>query len=197
MTLGSVGLISVRKAKPMEDNRSQRFVFVPFCTLSQAFHARGLVKYEWQGSIKPIIDILTERDVNIVQMPCLETFFYGFEKGLAREPAGRKHYDTPEFRSFCRSKAEETFRMISGITQNGYSVVAILGMENSPSCAVNMQYPPRPGGNEGFYTEELQNLLKQAGLQIPYIGINRRSINPTLERIKAALDQTQKMEMKL
>ena len=28
------------------DNRSNRFVFVPFCLMAQAYQAQGIVKYE-------------------------------------------------------------------------------------------------------------------------------------------------------
>lgn len=179
------------------DNRSSDFVLVPFCTLSQAFHAKGLVKYEWGGSIKPIVQLLIESDVNIIQMPCIETFFFGVEKGLNREPAGRKKYDTEEFRTFCETKAEETFATIKGIVENGYTVKAVLGMEYSPSCAVKMQYPPRPGGNQGFYIESLQKKVEDAGYDIPFLGINRRAINPTLKRLTDLLQGEKQIALNL
>ncbi len=172
-----------------EDNRSKQFVLVPFCVLSQAFHAKGLVKYDWGGVVKPIIQTLMDYDVNIIQMPCMETLFLGGPAdGLNREPKGMKHYDTPEFREACRSKAQEVVDQIEGIIQNGYEVTAILGMEYSPSCAVKVQYPPRKGQtNRGIYMQELLGLVEEKEMEIPVLGINRRGIGPTIKRLENIL----------
>jgi predicted secreted protein len=178
------------EARSFSDNRSDQFVLVPFCVLSQAFHAEGLVKYDWRGVIKPIIQTLIDRDINIIQMPCMETQFYGGpETGLNRQPKGMKHYDVPEFRKFCRTEALKVVSQIKGIHSNGYSVVAILGMEYSPSCAVKVQYPPRKNQtNSGVYVQELTGLLEDEQLDIPVLGINRRGINPTIKRLEQLLD---------
>jgi predicted secreted protein len=123
------------------DNRSTDFVFVPFCALAQAFHAQGLVKYEWGGNLRPILQLLLQCDVNIIQMPCIETLHHGYVNGLRRPPRGKKHYDTHEFHDLCKAKAEEVISQILALRENGYRVAAILGMEYSPSCAVNLYYP--------------------------------------------------------
>jgi len=172
------------------DNRSEQFVLVPFCVLAQSFHASGLVKYDWRGVIKPIIQILIDRDVNIIQMPCMETMYQGGTKtGLNREPKGMKHYDVPEFRNYCRKEAEKVLEQIQGIHSSGYNVKAILGMEYSPSCAVKIQYPPKKGfANRGVYMRELTSLLEDAEIEVPVLGINRRGIKPTLRRLEAILD---------
>jgi len=174
-----------------EDNRSKQFVLVPFCVLSQAFHAKGLVKYDWGGVVKPIVQTLMEFDVNIIQMPCMETLFMGGpSKGLNREPKGMKHYDTEEFREACREKAEEVIEQIEGIFENGYEVSAILGMEYSPSCAVKVQYPPRKDQtNRGIYMQELIGMVEERGLDIPVLGINRRGIGPTIKRLEDILSR--------
>jgi len=171
------------------DNRSERFVLVPFCVLSQSFHAEGLVKYEWKGVIKPIVQILMDHDVNIIQMPCMETIFNGGPAtGLNRKPKGMKHYDVPEFQDACKTEAKKVLEQVKGIIQSGYTVSAILGMEYSPSCAVNIQYPPKKGElNRGVYIRELAKLLKEENLNIPMLGINRKAINPTLKRLESIL----------
>lgn len=178
--------------RSFEDNRSTQFVLVPFCVLSQAFHAKGLVKYEWGGAIQPIIQTLMNFNVNIIQMPCMETLFLGGTKGgLNREPKGMKHYDTSEFRNACREKATGVVEQIEGILLNGYKVAAILGMEYSPSCAVKVQYPPRKGQtNRGIYMQELTGLLDNKELDIPVLGINRRGIGPTIKRLENILQET-------
>ena len=174
-----------------EDNRSTRFVLLPFCALAQAFHAEGLVKYDWGGVIKPIVQLLLDRDINIIQMPCMETMYHGgTEEGLNRKRQSRKKYDVPEFRAFCRAEAGKVVAQVSGIFANGYDVVAILGMEYSPSCAVKIQYPPQKGeANRGVFVRELVRGLQANGLDVPILGINRRGIGPTIKRLEAILDR--------
>ena len=180
----------VTTMRKFSDNRSEQFVLVPFCVLAQSFHAAGLVKYDWRGVIKPIIQVLMDRDVNIIQMPCMETLFQGGpSKGLNREPKGMKHYDVPEFRKQCKQEAEKVLEQIQGIHISGYRVSAVLGMEYSPSCAVKIQYPPKKGdANRGVYMQELSTLLNDAEINVPLLGINRRGIGPTIRRLEAALD---------
>lgn len=173
------------------DNRSLQFVFVPFCTLAQAFHAQGLVRYEWGGAITPIIKLLLERDVNIIQMPCLETIHHGYEDGLKRQPKGKSYYDNDKFHALCREKAAEVVTQIEGLLSNGYTVAAILGMEYSPSCAVNVQYPPRKDQSpSGFFIQAVRKALEDADIEVPILGINRRGIGPTLERVSKLLDES-------
>jgi tetratricopeptide (TPR) repeat protein len=45
-------------------NRSKKFIFVPFCLMAQAYQAKGIVKYEWKSSIKPIMQLLIDNDIN-------------------------------------------------------------------------------------------------------------------------------------
>lgn len=184
--------MTIANTSSISDNRSKQFVFVPFCVLSQAFHASGLVKYEWKGVVKPIIQTLMDYDVNIIQMPCMETLFLGGTKdGLNRKPNGMKHYDTLDFRAACNIEALKVVDQIKGIISNGYEVAAILGMEYSPSCAVNVQYPYRKDEtNSGIYIQELNSILSDNGINIPMLGINRRGIKPTIKRLEKLLDNT-------
>ena len=180
-------------ATAFADNRSNRFVLVPFCTLAQSFHAEGLVKYDWGGVIKPIIQVLLDRDINIIQMPCMETMYHGGTRtGLNRKPQGMKKYDVPEFREFCDQQARNVVEQIAGIVSNGYEVVAILGMEYSPSCAAKIQYPPKKGfANRGVFMRALVQILDQQQYRIPILGINRRGLGPTIARLTSILDETE------
>ena len=75
-------------------NRSKKFVLIPFCLIAQAYQAQGIVKYEWKSSIKPIVQLLIDNDINIIQMPCAET---SYKNSLIREPRGISKYNTKEF----------------------------------------------------------------------------------------------------
>ena len=167
------------------DNRSKDFIFVPFCLLSQAFQAQGLVKYEWRGTLRPIMEELIKKDVNIIQMPCPETLFFGIKDGLKRKSLGIKYYDTPEFRKHCLSLAEGVVKMIEDIIQAGYRVIGILGIEYSPACAVELQYTPRGTIHKrGIFINELRKLLEEKDIAIPFVGVNRRGIKKSIEKIR-------------
>lgn len=164
----------------MIDNRSKKFVFVPFCLMAQAYQAQGIVKYEWKASIKPFMKLLIENDINIIQMPCTEATF---EDSLIREPKGISKYNTEKFNRHCEKIAKEVARQIVTIIENGYDVIAILGIEQSPSCCVNYIYTNN--GMEkrmGLFMKKLYSEISK--YNIPIIGINRKFINKSLKELE-------------
>ncbi len=164
----------------MIDNRSKYFVFVPFCLLAQAYQAQGIVKYEWKSSIKPFVELLIDNDINIVQMPCAESSFHNH---LIRDPMGLKKYDIPEFNIHCETLAEDVFHQIKELIKSNYKIVAILGIEQSPSCCVNYIYTNHGNINRmGIFMEKLYFKIKE--YDIPIIGINRRYINKSLKQLE-------------
>ncbi len=169
----------------MVDNRSKYFVFVPFCLLAQAYQAQGIVKYEWRSSIKPFVKLLIENDINIVQMPCAESTF---NNSLIRNPMGITKYNTEDFNVHCEHIACDVANQIKQLTQSNYKVLAVLGIEQSPSCCVNYIYTNH--GNEkrkGLFMEKLYSKIKK--YDIPIIGINRKYINKSLKQLKNVIDE--------
>lgn len=168
----------------INDNRSKYFIFVPFCLMAQAYQAQGIVKYEWKSSIKPFMDLLLEKDINIIQMPCAESTF---GNSLIRMPKGINSYNTEEFNKHCDILAELVSKQVKQIIDSGYKVIAILGIEQSPSCCVNYIYSNK--GMEkrsGLYIEKLKNKLE--GYDIPFVGINRKYINKSYNELKKIID---------
>lgn len=164
----------------MIDNRSQYFVFVPFCLLAQAYQAQGIVKYEWKSSIKPFVNLLIENDINIIQMPCAESTF---NNSLIREPMGITKYDTEDFNIHCDYLAEEVANQIKQLIASNYKIIAVLGIEQSPSCCVNYIYTNHGNENrKGLFIEKLYNKIKD--YNIPIIGINRKYINKSLKQLE-------------
>lgn len=161
------------------DNRSEYFVFVPFCLMAQAFQAQGIVKYEWKSSIKPFMNLLIENDINIIQMPCIEA---SYNNSLIRNPKGLSKYDTEEFNKHCEKLADEVASQIIEVNKN-YKVLAILGIEQSPSCCVNYIYTNKGmEKRKGLFMDKLYDRVKD--LKIPIIGINRKYINKSLNELE-------------
>lgn len=166
--------------------RSKKFVFVPFCLLAQSYQAKGIVKYNWSSSIKPFVELLMDNDINIIQMPCTEATY---NHSLIREPMGISKYDTKEFNKYCKIKAKEVAKQIKEIITSGYEVIAILGIEQSPSCCVNYIYTNNGTENrKGLFMEKLYEEVKE--YNIPFIGINRKYINKSLNELKLKLEKS-------
>lgn len=167
------------------DNRSKYFVFVPFCLMAQAYQAQGIVKYEWSSSIKPFMQLLLDYNVNIIQMPCAES---SFNNSLIRLPKGLKKYNTLEFNEHTAVLAQSVSKQIREVVGSGYYVLAVLGIEQSPSCCVNYIYTNKGmEKRKGLFMEKLYEEIKD--LNIPIIGINRKYIRKSLEELKEILDK--------
>ena len=166
------------------DNRSKKFIFIPFCLIAQAYQAQGIVKYEWKSSIRPFIDLLLDYNINLIQMPCAEA---EYNNNLIREPKGIAKYNTIEFNEHCEFLANKVAEQIKDLVESNYEVVAILGIEQSPSCCVNYIYTNK--GMEkrmGLFMQKLYENIKE--LNIPIIGINRKYINKSLKELEKVLD---------
>lgn len=164
--------------------RSKRFVFVPFCLLAQSYQAEGIVKFNWSSTIRPFVELLMDNDINIIQMPCTEATY---KHSLLRKPMGISKYDTEEFNKHCEEKAREVAEQIKEILLSGYEVVAILGIEQSPSCCVNYIYTNKGTENrKGLFIQKLYEEIKE--YNIPFIGINRKYVNKSLNELKTIME---------
>lgn len=172
------------------DLRSRTVAMLPFCMICQAFQAQGIVRRH-PAIVKPVLEVLVDNDVNLIQMPCPESLFGGLENGLIRNRQGYRRYDTPEFRAFCAPLVEQTVHTICTLTSRGFKVVAILGIEYSPSCAVEYQYEGRTVHRPGIFTELLADALEEHGLDIPFVGVNRRGPGRAVGRLRKLLEPEQ------
>lgn len=172
--------------------RSTRHVFTSFCLLNQGVRATGIAKH-YAATITPIVELLMKEKVNIVQMMCPELIFDGFH----RKPCGRSNYDTPLNHKICREVAQKTVWLMEMFCKNGHSVEAVIGIEFSPSCAVSRLKSSRTGEHQerrGIYIEELQKLMTEKDIEVPFIGVQTYRINDTLKELSEILrvDQDRK-----
>jgi len=112
--------------------RSRKVIFVPFCVLCQGAKARGLARTH-RAIVSEIVYMLVESDVNIVQLPCPEML----GEGLEREPRDASYYERADFMETCRVLARSQADIIESFTRAGFHVVALLGIERSPSCSLS------------------------------------------------------------
>ena len=73
------------------------------------------------------------------------------------------------------------------ICKSNYNVIAILGIEQSPSCCVNYIYTNHGmEKRKGLFMDKLYNKIKD--LEIPIIGINRKYINKSMKELEKIIE---------
>lgn len=139
------------------DSRNGKIVLLAYCILNQNARVQGLAYYE--GMINEVVNVLQKHRVGIIQMPCPETIYLG----LRRPPLTREQYDTPMYRRHCKRIAQSLVNQIQEYVENGFRVLAVLGVEDSPTCDTT----------NGILMEELKNPLGKRNISIPMRNISK------------------------
>ncbi|MDH5389541.1 MAG: hypothetical protein OEX10_00110 [Candidatus Bathyarchaeota archaeon] len=143
----------------IQDKRSRKIVVVAHCVLNQNSRVQGIAYYA--GMINEIVDLIRKHEVGIVQMPCPELTY----AGLLRPSQTKEQYDTPAFRRHCRQIASSTANQVEEYVRNGFKVLAVLGVEGSPTCGVEENSFQE--ANLGILMEELRSELKKRKVEVP------------------------------
>ena len=155
-----------------DDQRSARFVFISHCLLAQGVRANGLAKYH-SSVVKPVLQFLMDNDINIVQMPCPESRCAA--GGIGRDPHGKAWYEKNGLRETSQPIARNQALYMKDLVDNGFEILAVIGMEFSPACAVTyLNRGPAIYKDKGIYIEELLREMSKLELNVPFIGINQR-----------------------
>mgnify|MGYP005846226523 CR=1 FL=1 len=163
--------------------RSKKVVFVAHCLLNQNARAAGAERAA--GAIKEVIQLLTESDVGIIQLPCPEL---EFDTGLNRRPKPRSSFDNKKYRQACKKLSCELLSKIEEYMKNGYTIVGLLGIEFSPTCSVyQIENGSRIIPGKGIFIEELEAEMRKKRFQVPIIGVNLNNVYSSLEKIQALL----------
>lgn len=174
------------------DRRSHRIVFVAHCLLNQNAKVAGLASHP--GVFAPLVALLQESGVGIVQLPCPELEHLGPARPLGTDTV--EQYDTPEYRSVCSEIARSTAARARAYRDAGYEIVCVLGTEGSPSCSVaraphliaHNRAELRPG--RGLFAEALAVELQAVDSSIPLLGIPESS---EVGDLTAALAELQRL----
>ena len=156
----------------MADIRSRNCVFVSHCILAQGVMADGLVKH-FPGPIRPILQFCLDNDIAIMQMPCPETLCAA--GGLGRTPRGKQWYEKNGLRNISSEIAAGQAAYMQRLSNGGFQILAIIGVEFSPACAVTfLNRGPAIYRDQGIYVEELRRAMKERDIEVPFMGISPR-----------------------
>ncbi|MGA7982542.1 MAG: hypothetical protein WCA32_20265 [Chromatiaceae bacterium] len=161
------------------DGRSKRLVFLIECLMNQ--NARDLGAAERPALDRDVLELLSDAQVGIVQIPCPEMTCLGFERRRAPGQSIRHALEEPPALACCGRLAAATAERIQSYAQLGYRVLAVLGGNaQSPACAVHTVAgdATRLTEKSGVFMLALAAELARRGLDIPFQGI--RDADPQL-----------------
>lgn len=138
-------------------DRSKRVIFVSHCVLNQNTVVCPLARAK--GGYRDVVQEIMESGIGIHQLPCPEYRHLG----LQREPMSKAEYDTVEFRTLCKSISQDTINIMKEYLDNGYEVVGLMGINESPSCSIRV--------TEGILMEELLDIAKKEQISLNTIDV--------------------------
>ena len=155
------------------------FVIISHCLLNPGTRVHLLGKSF--GLCKKIVDYFLDKNISIIQLPCPEFTAMGY----LRNPQGRQQYDNIFFRKHCRKELESYVDMICELKNNDNTPLCYIGVQSSPTCSIywgkhktnkykteSMNPDPNAKEGEGVYgvmTSVLDEMLKEKGINIPYL----------------------------
>lgn len=138
-------------------HRKKNIVLMSHCILNQNTVVEPLARAS--GPYYNIVRNIIDKGIGIHQLPCPETRYLG----LKREPMSKEEYDTEDFRTLCKSIAEDTIVLIKEYMENGYKILGLIGINHSPTCSIY--------GRQGIFMEELDKLLRANSIEITSLDV--------------------------
>lgn len=160
------------RTRPRKDSRSGRLVFLIECLLNQNARDRGAA--ESPAITQEVVDLLSDAEIGIVQIPCPEIACLGFDRDRQTGRTIRQALEIPSAAKCCRQLAVTTADRIQCYVEQGFEVLAVLGgNEESPGCAVHTNTADETQLTEqsGVFMRELAAELARRGHQIEFHGM--------------------------
>ncbi len=173
----------------MSDARSKKLVFAAHCLLNPNVKVPGTAKHA--GVLGGLMKLLADQGLGVVQMSCPEAEHLGLDRPLGTDSL--EQYDTPDYRKACAKQAEVIRKQIESFQSQGIRVMAILGVEGSPSCSV-VSVPMMKDGKRsmlpgaGLFIQALEKTLGESGLTVPILGIPESGEATVLAEALSQLD---------
>ncbi|MDX9917618.1 MAG: hypothetical protein RBT15_06315 [Gudongella sp.] len=181
--------------------RSKKIILVSHCILNANSKVEGLSQY--QGIIKELVDLIDEKKLGVMQLPCPEMIVYGIKRwGHVKE-----QFDTLFYRENCREMLKPIVWQLKSYIDTGYEIVGVIGIDGSPSCGVNFTCSGDWEGDSsskddldhkikdlkeieapGVFMEEFQKYLSEYNIDIKFTAIDENDVYNSLDNIKTFLE---------
>ena len=142
------------------DGRSKKVIFLAHCLLNQNAISDGTAVYP--AAFRELVQLLLDREVGIVQMPCPELCCLGLDRG--------------DVHGAERPVVEENTRIRRAMEKDGprqkREVLGIVGANRSPNCGVETTSDfDREVEGQGAFMDAIAQRLEAAGISVPMLGL--------------------------
>jgi predicted secreted protein len=162
-------------------------VVVAHCHLNANTKVHGLADY--RGARRDVLVPLLSAEIGIMQLPCPEAGHLG----MARWGMSREQYDTVAYRRHCREIIRPLVDSLIELAADGCAIERVIGVDGSPSCGVARTCVGYEGGEisslaeghgmprctlvegRGVFMQELEEMLSEAGLDVPFEGVGEQA----------------------
>jgi predicted secreted protein len=152
------------------DCRSRRLVAVIECILNQ--NARDCGAANFPAINRPILDLCNDYNIGILQIPCPEIKFLGFDRKRQKDQSIREALDTQEGRNCCRKISIDVADRIQEYFNQSYQTICILGGNpKSPGCAVHYA-GTKLSTDSGVLMNELFDEFQKRNINLPFRGVS-------------------------
>lgn len=167
-------------------NRGRKIVLLAHCILNVNSKVEGIACSE--AGVVSLVNGLMEQGLGIIQLPCVEQDMCGIRRwGQVEEQLNH-----PRFRERCKELLHPIVQQVKDFAEHGYEVKAVIGLDGSPSCAVNETCSGKEWYGEigdeyhtlekartlttkqgsGVMMSVLKNMFEQEGLKIPFYAVD-------------------------
>lgn len=184
-----------RRSKNMKN-----IILLSHCLLNPHSQVRAEKERE---SMEPLLTWLTKNKIGIIQMACPETEVCG----LRRWGHVREQFDNINYRKACRSMVSQKADEVSEYINNGCRLLAVVGIDGSPSCGINFSCSSEDWGGEissikdftkikninypripGIYMEELKKIFFENSITTNFIAYSSRDkVNALIKNLESIL----------
>ncbi len=136
--------------------KNKKIVCISHCIINQNSVVDGL---ERAVGAFPIANLLLEKGVGVIQLPCPELLF----NGIRRQPMRHEQYNNEDYRMHCKHLLKPYIEQIRQYLYNEYTLLGIIGIQGSPTCSIT--------GKRGILMEELFCMCSNEGISLKYAEI--------------------------
>jgi predicted secreted protein len=163
-----------RRKRDFGDLRSRKVIFLAHCQVNMNARMHRCANV-FPASSGPVVRCCLEHELGIVQMPCPELMVTGLgrDRDEPEQEFLRQALEMPESRRRIRELAAQVVFQMTEYRFQDFSLIGVLGSENSPSCGVTRtaDLANRFVPGQGVFIRELRSLMQKQGLDLPFKGV--------------------------
>ena len=163
------------------DGRSKKVIFLAHCLLNQNAISDGTAVCP--AAFGELIQLLLDREVGVVQMPCPELCCLGLDRGdvhgadrpvVEENTRIRRAMEEDGPRQKREALADLVAEQVQEYHKHGFQVLGIVGANRSPNCGVETTSDfDREVEGRGAFMEAIAQRREVAGISFPMLGLKR------------------------